>query len=112
MANEIIDWHVHSTASDGSYSSEELVEKRIKEEGINLAIIDHDTTKGLAPAYSKAEELGFTSLGVSCALKAGFFWLNDNNYVCCAGHEELAYFNAKSEDERMYTDMFPDYEFQ
>lgn len=51
---EYIDLHVHSNASDGTYSPEELItygaEKNLKA----LALTDHDTVDGLSSAFSAA----------------------------------------------------------
>jgi predicted metal-dependent phosphoesterase TrpH len=52
------DLHMHSTASDGSYTPEELM-KKCAEAGLTLvSLTDHDTTQGIAPAKRAAEELG------------------------------------------------------
>ncbi len=55
---DYIDLHVHSTASDGTYPPEELVSYAIKKGLRAFALTDHDTTKGLAPAYQAAEGTG------------------------------------------------------
>lgn len=47
---DFVDLHVHTTASDGTYSPEEVV-KLAKEQGLRaIAITDHDTVKGLKEA--------------------------------------------------------------
>lgn len=52
------DLHTHSTASDGSYTPTELVE-RAGTVGITvLALTDHDSTLGLAEAQLAAERVG------------------------------------------------------
>ena len=44
----LVDLHMHSTASDGQYTPSELV-CLAKEKNLNvLALTDHDTTDGLA----------------------------------------------------------------
>jgi len=54
--NSSIDLHSHSTASDGSLSPTELVQ-RAAERGIHmLALTDHDTTAGIAEAQQAAAE--------------------------------------------------------
>lgn len=56
MAN-LIDLHIHSTASDGSCSPSEVV-RMAKEQGLEaLALTDHDTLLGLEEAEEKAKEL-------------------------------------------------------
>ncbi|MGM0598990.1 MAG: PHP domain-containing protein [Candidatus Rifleibacteriota bacterium] len=49
------DLHVHSSASDGTYSPEELVQKSVKEGLPVLAITDHDTISGVKRARIQAE---------------------------------------------------------
>lgn len=54
----MIDLHTHSTASDGSFSPENLL-TYAKEKGISvLALTDHDTIDGLEEAEQAAQELG------------------------------------------------------
>lgn len=50
-----IDLHVHSTASDGSYTPSELVHYAIKKGLIAFALTDHDTTSGIDEALNEAE---------------------------------------------------------
>lgn len=53
-----IDLHIHTTASDGSYTPEEVVE-RAKALGLTaIAITDHDTMDGVAAALKRGQELG------------------------------------------------------
>jgi len=52
------DLHSHSTASDGTLSPTELVQ-RARAQGVDvLALTDHDTTAGLAEATLAAQEVG------------------------------------------------------
>lgn len=54
----LIDMHMHTTASDGASSPAELVRKA-KEIGLKLiSITDHDTVDGLAEAREEAEKSG------------------------------------------------------
>jgi len=49
-----VDLHVHTSASDGRFSPEEIVSKAVKL-GVNtLAICDHDNTDGVVPAMQAA----------------------------------------------------------
>ena len=50
-----IDLHVHSTASDGSYTPLELVHYAIEKGLIAFALTDHDTTAGIDEALNEAE---------------------------------------------------------
>lgn len=55
-----IDLHMHSTASDGVYAPAELV-RLAREAGLwRIALVDHDTTDGLAEAQEAGERLGMT----------------------------------------------------
>jgi len=50
-----VDLHLHSTASDGRFSPEEIV-RRAAGRGLSIiALADHDTTDGIAPALAAAE---------------------------------------------------------
>ncbi|MBR9702034.1 PHP domain-containing protein [Candidatus Pacearchaeota archaeon] len=55
----MIDLHIHTTASDGSLSPKEVIDKAI-EKGITcLAITDHDTIDGLREAVEYAKQKDF-----------------------------------------------------
>jgi predicted metal-dependent phosphoesterase TrpH len=49
-----IDLHVHTSVSDGKYTPEEIVKKAAELELKYLAICDHDTVDGIAPAIEAA----------------------------------------------------------
>ena len=52
------DLHSHTSASDGTYTSKELIE-RAKNNGLKgIAITDHDTVDGLEEGKKEAEKLG------------------------------------------------------
>lgn len=53
-----IDLHVHSTASDGTRTPEEVVQFAHECGVTTLALADHDTLDGVAPARRAAEALG------------------------------------------------------
>lgn len=53
----MIDLHVHSTASDGSFSPTELVDYAIEKGLSAFALTDHDSVAGLDEAISYAEKL-------------------------------------------------------
>ena len=50
----IVDLHVHSTKSDGSFTPTELVHYAIEKGLSAFALTDHDTTAGLAEAMDAA----------------------------------------------------------
>ena len=55
---KLIDLHVHSTASDGSYSPAEVV-RQAKAGGLTaMALTDHDTVDGLPEAVAAGDRLG------------------------------------------------------
>jgi predicted metal-dependent phosphoesterase TrpH len=55
---KLIDLHLHSTASDGSYAPEDLV-RLARERGLKaIALTDHDTIDGCAEAVAAGEKLG------------------------------------------------------
>lgn len=58
MEHRIIDLHVHSTKSDGTFSPEELI-YAAKDAGLSaLALTDHDTMSGIKEAQTAADLLG------------------------------------------------------
>jgi len=52
-----VDLHVHTTASDGRYSPEDIVHKANDLELSFLGICDHDTVDGIAPALAAARTI-------------------------------------------------------
>jgi predicted metal-dependent phosphoesterase TrpH len=54
----VIDLHLHTTASDGRSSPEQLVQRAARAGITTLAVTDHDTTAGIAAARAAAEPLG------------------------------------------------------
>ena len=53
-----IDLHTHSNRSDGTFTPAEVV-RTAAERGLDaIALVDHDTTEGLAEALAAGEELG------------------------------------------------------
>ncbi len=56
----MIDLHMHTTASDGRHSPEELVE-RVRQAGITtMSVTDHDTMAAIAPTTEAARPYGIT----------------------------------------------------
>ena len=56
--SETIDLHVHTTASDGSVSPEDVIRIAAQKKLRAIAITDHDTTDGLAVAHETGLRLG------------------------------------------------------
>jgi len=53
-----VDLHIHSSASDGRLSPEEVVRESAKRGLAVIALTDHDTVSGVAPALAAAQVLG------------------------------------------------------
>ena len=70
----MIDLHMHSTCSDGTFSPSELV-RQVKAAGVtHMALTDHDTVAGLAEAREEAAGQGVAFLGgleISAELQPG-----------------------------------------
>lgn len=56
MATELIDLHIHTTASDGSFTPRNIIERAAKNKLRAIAITDHDTIEGLEEAQIAAKE--------------------------------------------------------
>ena len=56
----MIDLHVHTSASDGQYTAEEIVHKAAEKNISVLGITDHDTIGGLEMGKKAAKECGIT----------------------------------------------------
>lgn len=54
-----IDFHTHTTASDGIYSPRELIDLAVRNGLVAMAITDHDTVDGLSDAMEYARSIGF-----------------------------------------------------
>ncbi len=76
----IVDLHVHSTKSDGSYTPSELVEHAIEKGLSAFALTDHDTTAGIDEAIAAAagkpievKSEKFSPSIINILIKMGFF---------------------------------------
>ena len=58
MDNRIVDLHVHSTESDGTFTPEELVAEALRAQLAAFALTDHDTTGGIARVKAAAKGTG------------------------------------------------------
>ncbi|MDC7220575.1 MAG: PHP domain-containing protein [Spirochaetales bacterium] len=88
-----IDLHIHTTASDGTFSPTELVDYGLKKNLSALAITDHDTMRGIAEALEYRDRIGadleiIPGMEIS-ANAPGFYF----------GLHILAYFPDKSPEE-------------
>lgn len=55
-----IDLHTHTTASDGSLTPHELVDRALSSGLCAIAITDHDTVDGVSPACARAKDTALT----------------------------------------------------
>lgn len=53
-----IDLHLHSTASDGTYSPEQIIERAHELGFTTISLTDHDTIAGIKQAIIKGKQLG------------------------------------------------------
>lgn len=64
-----VDLHIHTIASDGTFTPEEVI-LEAKKRGLKaLAITDHDTVDGIEEAKRKAQEIGIEfvqGIEISC----------------------------------------------
>lgn len=60
----MVDLHVHSTCSDGTFTPEELVDYAIKKGLTAFALTDHDTVSGLDRAINYADSLRHTPVQI------------------------------------------------
>lgn len=59
---KIVDLHVHSTASDGTFTPTELVREAVKKGLSAFALTDHDTTAGVDEAVQAGKQYGIEVL--------------------------------------------------
>lgn len=74
----IIDLHVHSTYSDGSFTPEELVALALTTGLSAFALTDHDTTEGIDPAIQAAAGTG---LEVIPGIEFSTRWLHRDIHI-------------------------------
>lgn len=71
---QLVDLHVHSSASDGTLSPASLVSYVKEHGGYGFALTDHDTIAGLEPAMAEASHLGvhiIPGIEISTGYKGG-----------------------------------------
>ncbi|RLE04959.1 MAG: phosphatase [Bacteroidetes bacterium] len=87
MNNQTFDLHVHSTASDGIYSPQDIIEIAVSSKLAAVAITDHDNIDGYFKALPSAQEKGIQLFaGVELNTDAydtevdilGYFWNPDD----------------------------------
>jgi len=69
----LIDMHVHSTSSDGTFTAEEIVRAAKKRRLSLISLTDHDTTEGLAAFGRACAEYGVRGLsGIELSADASY----------------------------------------
>ncbi len=57
MKNKCADLHIHTTASDGTFSPRRVVQEAVKREIHAIAITDHDTVQGIPEAIQAGKDM-------------------------------------------------------
>nr|WP_320050157.1 PHP domain-containing protein [uncultured Desulfuromonas sp.] len=69
---EHVDFHTHSTCSDGAFSPQELIEKAAQNRVVAMALCDHDNIDGVEPARKAGHLRGIdviSGVELSCVWK-------------------------------------------
>lgn len=80
----IYDLHSHTTASDGLLTPEQLVHRATEMRVGTLAITDHDTTSGIAPARAEIERAGL-ALQLIPGVEISTLWENHEIHIVGLG---------------------------
>ena len=99
----LVDMHLHTTASDGSYSPAEVVQ-RVKSSGVKVfSLTDHDTTAGVHEVEDDIPEGMEFFKGIEFSCKAGDIKCHILGYSYDDNHPDfmkaLAAAEAKREDK-------------
>ena len=77
---ELTDLHVHSTASDGTFTPSELVAEAKKIGLKAFALTDHDTVAGVKEATAAADEAGIELIpGIEISTKYNSTYIKDGS---------------------------------
>lgn len=86
----MIDLHVHTTSSDGTYSPRQVVRLAAKRNITALAITDHDTVDGVTAAVDEGNNQGVEVIsGVELSAQSDFGILHILGYFVSPDHPEL-----------------------
>ena len=99
---EYIDLHIHSTASDGLYSPEEIVREAVKKGLKAIAVTDHDSVANVAEAVRIGKEKGLEVIpGIEISVfdrEEGFIDVHVLGYfIDINNHEFLDFLRSASE---------------
>ncbi len=99
---EVVDLHLHSTASDGDATAEQVVRCAADAGVAAIALTDHDTVAGVAEATTAGSALGVRVVaGCEFSVKAWWGELHLLGYFLPADHAELNGFLATQLDGRV-----------
>jgi len=97
-----VDLHCHSTASDGTLTSSEIVKLAKEREITHLALTDHDTVSGLSEAISKGKELGVNVIpGIEVTADTSFLGEGKRELHILGYH-----FDPESDSMKQLTEFF------
>ena len=86
----MIDLHVHTSRSDGTYTPQQVLRLAAKRKLVALAITDHDTIDGVAPAIDEGTIQGVEVIsGVELSAQSDFGILHILGYFVKLDHSEL-----------------------
>lgn len=101
----MIDLHMHSDASDGNLSASELVDLAIKNAIEAIAITDHDSVGGVAPAIEHAADKNIEvvpGIEINCnASEVGFKEVEVVGLFIDYRHMAMAKFVKEAKEERL-----------
>ena len=87
---QAFDFHVHTNASDGSFSPADLIKKARKEGVATIAIADHDTVGGIEEAIKAGEIFGVNVIpGVEVSIDFSPGTMHLCGYLIDIKNEEL-----------------------
>jgi predicted metal-dependent phosphoesterase TrpH len=103
MSVKYIDMHMHTTYSDGAYSTEELLIKA-KSRGLNtISITDHDTVHSIVEAQEIGKKIGIEVIpGVELSTDIEDKEVHLLGYFIDIEHEELKKYLQFFREERVY----------
>lgn len=103
---KIIDLHVHSTKSDGSFTPTELVDYALEKGLSAFALTDHDTTEGLDEAIDYAQKLAMANPGKEIEVIPGIEFSTE--YMGKDVHIVGLYIDYNSDYFKKYITQFQD----
>jgi predicted metal-dependent phosphoesterase TrpH len=99
---EVVDLHLHSTASDGGATPDDVVRRAVAAGLATIALTDHDTLSGVGEAVAAGEAVGVRVVA-GCEFSVKVWWgeLHLLGYFLPPDHPELSRFLASQRDGRV-----------